>query len=309
MKIITLTLNPAFDTHCQTETFLPFRENFAAISASHAGGKGINLSRALSYNGTPNTAVVVLGEENGDGFLHQLKDIDLHLHTIRVPGRIRENLTLHSDGGRETRISFGGFPASTALLSRLANILSAETDRDTVLTVTGSNPEGLPKELFKEILHTLSDNGVKLVIDSRSFDLDDLTELQPWLIKPNQEEISRYLGQEIDCFSQVLSAAQSLHHKGIANVMVSLGSKGALLVSAEGSFTAVPPSVSVRSTIGAGDSSIAGFLTAARDGRSAADRLCTAVAFGTAACMTEGSLPPLPDNIAQIAPQVTVTVL
>ena len=308
MKIITLTLNPAFDTHCQTDTLMLHHENFASITASHAGGKGINLSRALAVNGTDHVTVVVVGEENSESFLRPLQKAGLRLRTISVPGRIRENLTIHTGCGQETRISFGGFPAPHDLLPQLKELLQCEIEDDTILTVTGRNTEGLSKEEIKNYLKKLSHKGVRLVIDSRSFNLNDLTELKPWLIKPNQEEISQYLGRSVQDFEQVRSAAQELHTQGIANVMVSLGPQGALLVCKEGTMIAVPPEINARSTIGAGDSSIAGFLSAAIKGYSAEESLKTAVAYGTAACLTDGSLPPLPSDIAAIEAKIKTTV-
>ena len=307
MKIVTLTLNPAFDVHCSTEHFEAFRENFASIRSHQAGGKGINISRALTACGMENHALMVLGEENRDSFLADAAPRLFHTTVITVPGRIRENMTLHSDDGKETRISFGGFQATDTLTAELEDALRNLTNAETVLTVTGRNTDGLDLEAVKNLLKDAQARGTRLVIDSRSFDLKDLRELKPWLIKPNQEEISQYLGREINGFKEVLEAARLLHDGGIANVMISLGADGALLVCDEGSWTAVPPAVQVVSTIGAGDSSIAGFLTAGD--ASAEERLALAVAFGTAACLTEGSLPPQPWKVREILSQITLTRL
>ena len=307
MKIVTLTLNPAFDMHCCAEHFEPFRENFASVVSCQAGGKGVNISRALTACGRENHAVLVLGDKNKDSFLADAAPHLFHTTVITVPGRIRENITLHSDREKETRISFGGFQATDALIAELRGILFRMTDADTVLTVTGRNTDGLALECVKELLRELKELGARLVIDSRSFGLADLKELKPWLIKPNQEEISQYLGREINSFEEVLDAARQLHGDGIANVMISLGADGALLVCDEGAYTAQPPAVPVVSTIGAGDSSIAGFLTAGD--ASAEERLALAVAFGTAACMTEGSLPPQPRKVREILSQINLACL
>lgn len=307
MNIITLTLNPAFDVHCHTEQFFPFHENLAHITARDAGGKGVNISRALANYGINNNAVLVLGEENADEFLSKLPQIPYR--AITVPGRIRENITLHSDNDRETRISFGGFRAPENLSDEIENILQEWMSSDTVITVTGRNTDGLSMDRIKTMLRRLTEMGAKLVIDSRSFSLADLKELRPWLIKPNQEEISQYLGRTIDSFEETLSSALDLHQSGISNVMISMGDKGALLVCSDGIFTAVPPEITVRSTIGAGDSSIAGFLAAASKKASSAECLQLAVAFGSAACLTEGSLPPQTEQIKKIYQAVSVSKL
>ncbi len=306
MKIVTLTLNPAFDVHCHTAHFEPFHENLAEITCRDAGGKGINISRALSVNGVDNLAFAVLGEENAADFERALAADSVKYLPMYVPGRIRENITLHADDSGETRISFTGFSANDTLIERVGDGILPCLDTDCIVTFTGRVTSGLSLDAVKSMLRQIKDKGAKLVIDSRSFSVDDLTELSPWLIKPNQEEISEYLSRKVEDFQEIVSAAQELHRLGIDNVMVSFGSKGALLVCSDGSFIAVPPKIEAISTIGAGDSSIAGFLSAAKDGKSAPEMLRTAVSYGTAACLTEGTRPPRSEDISHIFDKVSV---
>lgn len=306
MKIITLTLNPAFDIHCYVPNFAPYHENLAKITDNEAGGKGVNISRALTVNGVENLAFVVLGDENGDSFGKRLTADNMTYRAITVEGRIRENITLHTDGSDETRISFEGFKTDATLLDSVLSEISAETLEDTCVTFTGRVPSGIGMTDVKSFLKKLMDRGAKIVIDSRSFTLDDIVEMKPWLIKPNQEEISEYLGKEINTFDEVLTAATEIYEKGIENVMISLGSQGALLVSSEGAYIAKPPRIEALSTIGAGDSSIAGFLAAAKDGEGADVMIRRAVSYGTAACMTEGTRPPRKEDVKTVYEQITV---
>ena len=306
MNIITLSLNPAFDIHCDIPDFAPYHENLARITHRDAGGKGINISRALHANGVDSLAFVVLGEENAASFELGLLADDLKFRTLTVKGRIRENITCHTPGVPETRISFEGFSMEESQLEQVYELLAAEVTADTVLTFTGRAPSGVGMDRVKELLRGFVQKGARLVIDSRSFALGNLLELKPWLIKPNQEEISAYLGREIGSLAQVVEAAQQLHRDGIDNVMISLGGQGALLACAEGVFTANAPAVEVCSTVGAGDSSVAGFLAAAAAGAGALERLRTAVAFGSAACMTQGTRPPEPEEIARLISGIQV---
>ena len=300
MKIITLTLNPAFDVHCFVKDFAPYHENLASITENEAGGKGVNISRALTCCGVENLAFVVVGDENGESFTKCLAADGMSYRTLSVDGRIRENITVHTEGAPETRISFAGFSAPKELLAEVQKALWDEIDGDTVVTLTGRNPEGVGIEETKAFLRRLKEKGARIVIDSRSFRLADLIESTPWLIKPNQEEISAYLGREIGSFAEVVEAAKELHEQGIENVMISLGEQGALLVCSEGTYLAKPPKIDAKSTIGAGDSSIGGFLAASADGDGAEGRLCRAVAYGTAACMTEGTRPPRKEDVAWV---------
>lgn len=307
MKIITLTLSPAFDTHCHADSLRLEHENLIHMDLCQTGGKGVNISRALVSCGTENLALTVLGEENADSFLRNLASDGVTYEAITVPGRIRENITIHVADGTETRLSFPGFPVTADLLDRVAEKLLSRVDGDTVVTMTGRVPQGMAVEEVMTLLREAAQKGAKIVVDSRSFTLDHLKALGPWLIKPNQEEISAYLGREISSLEQTLAEAKSLHEAGIANVMISMGGDGALLVCGDGAFIATPPPVEVKSTIGAGDSSIAGFVSC--DADDPQTRLLRAVAYGTAACMTEGTLPPRAEDVVDLLPKIQCRVL
>ncbi len=307
MKIVTLTLNPAFDIHCHTPSFQPFRENLAHITANDAGGKGINISRALTKTGVENTALVVLGEENADGFRRSLSADKMQYCEITVGGRIRENITLHTDNAPETRISFAGFTVDDSLLEKVEQALVSLIDGCSILTVTGRNPEGLSMDALKRMLIRFREKGVKLIVDSRSFSLQDLLDVRPWLIKPNEEEIGMYTDIAVKDLNDAKAAAAELRALGIENVMISLGSQGAMLCCAEGSYVVNAPKIKVLSTIGAGDSSIGGLCAAAKAGQPYSEMLRYAVAYGSAACMTEGTRPPEAASIETLLQQIQVT--
>ena len=292
--IVTLTLNPAFDVHCRAKSLALDRENIAEVSSRIPGGKGINLSRALCAAGTENRAVCLLGSENADEFCRSLS---LDLIKITVPGRIRENITIHTENGRETRISFRGFSCDDAVCDRLFELPLKDGD---ILTLTGRLSDGMSLEKIKKMLIFYAEKGVKTVIDSKSFALSDIIECKPFMIKPNEEEMAEYFG---DCDAR--QKARELVSLGVCNVMLSEGARGATLFCEEGTFRAVPPEIKAISTVGAGDSSIAGFLSAYIAGKSKLVCLKTAVAFGTAACLTEGTEPPRLSDINAILPRIT----
>ncbi len=297
MKTVTLTLSAAYDIHASLDALAVDHESLAEITDEDAGGKGINISRALAQVGAQSTAIVVLGEENGDRFEKMLRDDGISYIPIRIPGRIRENLTLHTANGNETRISFKGTPTPAALMDRVEEICAEICDADTVLTVTGRVPEGTEVSRVIELVRRMKERGTRVVIDSRSFSLSELAESLPFLIKPNGEEICTYMKRELTSVTDALAAARQLCSLGIENVMISLGKDGAVLANSEGSWHVAAPDAAVFSTVGAGDSSIAGFLFALSRGEGWQGCLECAVAFGTAACMTSGTRPPDPENI------------
>ena len=303
MKIYTLTLNPAYDVHASAESFSACRENFAAITNRDAGGKGVNISRALCAAGVDNTAVVVVGKENGGEFKQALAQFGLDAVYLEKDGRIRENLTLHH-GSEETRISFSGFCVDDTLLTEVADLI--QMDAQTYVTFTGSIPGGISKASAKAFLIGLKAKGAKLVVDCRSFDLQDICDIAPWLVKPNQQEVSQWFGASVETIEQAAAYAQKLHAMGVTNAMVSMGEQGAVLYS-DGLYVATAPAIKAVSTIGAGDSSIAGFLYTASRGQGSGECLRSAVAFGSAACLTEGTQPPQTCDIEKLLINIEVT--
>lgn len=302
--IYTLTLNPAYDVHATAEAISACHENLATVTSRDAAGKGVNISRALHSYGVPNTAVVVLGTENGEDFKRALEKAGLQCILLEQPGRIRENLTIHAVTQPETRISFTGFPVDEKLLGAVQNAM--HIDENTVVTFTGRVPEGITMEAVKCFLRQLQAQGAKIVLDSRSFGAEDIFEVKPWLIKPNEEEIAMFFDCVVDTMEAAMEKAQIFAAKGVENTMVSLGKQGALLLSGGCCYIATPPKVEALSTIGAGDSSIAGFVAAAMVQKSSAECLRSAVAFGTGACLSEGTLPPRKEDIERILPLVQV---
>ncbi len=309
MKIITLTLNPAFDSHCSADSLRLGCENFARIESCEAGGKGINISRALSSYGIESRAVLLLGKENGEQFKRALLDDRMSCSFFETEGRIRENITIHSKNTSETRISFDGFEAGEDDMARIEDHIADKIDNETILTFTGSLPVGISSEASVGFLKRMKERGARIVIDSRSLSLDDILAVKPWLIKPNEEEIVNYSSLTVCDLEGAARAASELFRRGYAeNVMISLGAKGAVLACRDGVFAVPAPHIDVRSTIGAGDSSIAGFIAAHIEGKGALRCLKLAVAFGSAACLSSGTKPPQKKDIKKLAKIIKKTV-
>lgn len=308
MRIITLTLNPAYDLHCFAETFLPYRENLFSVIARDAGGKGINVSRALLQNGVQSTAVCVVGRENGAEFLQRLAGEGIAVSAVEVEGRIRENITLHEKSKPETRISFEGFSMEEKVLLEVRRAIGTLCAGD-ICVLAGSAPAGITEQALVAFLLGIKEKGAALVIDSRSVSLSSMGALRPMLIKPNKDEAEKALGIEIHNLEQAKRAAEQLRESGIENVLLSLGAKGAVLASASGTFYAKVPRITPVSTIGAGDSTLAGFLCAKREGLSPARCLEKAAAFGSAACLTEGTAPPRAKDIAKLLEKIRAEAL
>ncbi len=304
MAVITLTLSPAYDIHAYCDSFSSGRENHVILTSRDCGGKGLNISRALSEYGVKSTSVILLGEENSRDFENSVFGENIRLYTIKTSGRIRENITVHTKGGKETRISFEGFPADNSVFSELRKNFTLR--KDDILTVTGSIPSGIDIEYLNQFLSHLKLIGVKIILDSRSISLDDIAVIKPWLVKPNAEEISKYLNREINGISKAISAARELSALGAENVIVSLGELGAVLSTGSRILVGEVPKIDTVSTVGAGDSMIAGFIAAIESGYDITEGFKYALAFGSAACLSDGSLPPKRDNIQSLINKIKI---
>jgi 1-phosphofructokinase family hexose kinase len=304
MKILTLTLNPAFDIHCGVEKFLPERENYMRSYRRHIGGKGVNISRALHENGVESTAFVVLGRQNCADFERELSSCGIKYVPLYVDGRIRENITIHPENAPETRISFQGCAVSREAAEEIFGLMLALCDENTIFTFNGRMPAGLAVADVAPLLERVKESGARLAVDSGTFTMEDFAAVKPWFIKPNQEEISRCVGREINTPEEALSAAREIRALRIENVMVSLGGDGAVLASGEGDFAVSVPKIDVISTIGAGDSSVAGFCAAFAEGKSALECLINAVSYGSAACLTAGTNPPKREDVLEIREKI-----
>ncbi len=305
MKIITITLNPAFDVHYKIDNLELNKENYVSSVIKNAGGKGINISRALINYGVENTALMVLGTVGGDEFLKHLSDDNVLASPIFLEGRIRENITLHTNSG-ETRISSEGFSADKSILNKLYKMIEGEKTPDMIVTFTGRLPVGIENNDAIEFLLNIKGLGARLIVDCNSFTIEELIKIKPYLIKPNEQEISQLLGRKVETCEDALIYAKKLYEEGIKNVIISLGSHGFCYWGSDGGFSIQVPEILSISTIGAGDSLIAGFIAGMKIHNDIKDALKLAASFGTAACLTEGTNPPDKDVIGDIKDKIII---
>lgn len=306
-KIITITLNPAFDLHYGLERFEAEKENYVNTVICDAGGKGINISRALKFNGVENTAYVILGKENAAQFEQNMREDGVNYIPVYTEGRIRENITLHPVGAKETRISLDNFSINSDILNEFYAKLDDELDADTLVSFSGRIPKGVSKDEVIGFLKNIIAKGAKVAVDSNSLTPEDLIKIRPWFIKPNEQEIAAFLGREIKNTRDAASVAAELVARGLSEeVMISLGKDGSVWSDGKQSAVVSVPAITVLSTIGAGDSTVAGYIAATSKGYEPLDALRLACSFGTAACVTEGTRPPMPDDVSKMFEKTSV---
>lgn len=279
--VITVTLNPAYDIYCTVPSLVPGTEMRCRFSSKYPGGKGINTSRALKKLGIESKAALLMGRENCDGFLSLAREEGLSLLSVTVSGAIRENITVIEADGRETRLSGDFCIEGSAADEIFAAVKNSVSPGDTVV-FSGSLPKGVDKSDVTAFLCSLK--GVRLAVDSKSLGIDEIKQIKPWLVKPNEDEVKAF-GTSLE------EAALALRAAGCDGVLVSLGEGGAYFSGRE-SFYAPAPEIKAVSTVGAGDCAVAGFIFAALSGMSERDCTFYAVAAGSAACLCKGTAPP-----------------
>lgn len=257
--IYTITFNPALDYHVQVEHFHYGEVNRTASERLLAGGKGINVSTVLHHLGTETTALGFLAGFTGQTIAALMAETGVPADFITLPeGASRINIKLHTD--TDTEINGIGAPINTEALAELFRKLSAMQAGDT-LVLAGSVPAGLPDTIYCDMMERLQPKGIRFAVDATGDLLRKTLAFQPFLIKPNHHELGELFGVRLGTPREAERYARRLQDMGAQNVLVSMGEKGALLISADGKayFRRALQGKAVNTT-GAGDSMLAGFL-------------------------------------------------
>ena len=300
-KVITVTLNPAFDIFYDTDLFEVGKENLLKTVLKTVGGKGINVSKALSANEIDNTAVFLSPKDGGSEICEEMFRLGIGYAAVPAEGRVRENITVRETSGRDTRIAVNTFSASPAVLSDALSAVSEKCEDGTVIVFSGKFPKNVGREERLTFLNSLKSLSPRLVIDSSSVTAEETVAIKPWLIKPNEQEIKAF-GQGDDLFG----ICRNVRKNGVKNILLTLGKDGAIYCGEDGEYEIKTPAVKPVSTVGAGDATVAGFVYSTVNGFDNEKKLKYSCAFGTSACLEEGTDAPKPENIERFADLVSV---
>lgn len=289
-KILTVSLNAALDLTYRVEGFGVGRNHLVKEVARFAGGKANNVARAMRTLGHGVIATGFAGGANGRLIEQMLTAQGATAAFVAIEQESRLCLTVIDPvAGTHTHLREPGPTVTDAELDRFRERFRLLIRQVDFAVISGSLPPGLPDDLYAELVSTAYQVGqVRCVVDAAGTALHRVLPAQPYMVKPNLEELSEWAGRPLTTEAEILEAARDLNNAGPLIVAVSLGAGGLLLVSPEGSWRAVPPAVPVVNAIGSGDSLVAGFVAGLQEGRSAVEIIRMAVACGTANAMTEG---------------------
>lgn len=262
LNVVTVTLNPALDLTGSLDLLHRGKVNVLEKGSLHPAGKGINVAKVLAELGAEVTVTGLLGADNQDSFVQLFDSLKITDKFIRVKGASRINVKIVERSGVVSDLNFPGATISAEELAQFENTLFALAKSHQIFVIAGSLPQGVSPEQLALWIETLQKAGKKVFFDSSNTALIAGVQAHPFLIKPNDEELSVLVGQKLHSAEEIKSAAQKLQQQGCENVVISLGEKGVLWLSPDGWTESTPPKMAVVSTVGAGDTLVAGLCWA-----------------------------------------------
>jgi 6-phosphofructokinase 2 len=303
--IYTVTLNPAMDRTLHVESLAPGQSTRVRREARYAGGKGIDVSRALREMGSDNVALGLVGGFGGKELEGRLLLDGVACRFSRIANETRTNIIIHDESnGAETALLARGPEVQPSELMDFLDVMEKLPDMS-FLVISGSLPPGLTPEVYSRIIAIGNERGARVVLDTAGDALRQGIRARPAVIKPNRSELAGLAGRELADVPAIIEYCAGLLD-WVATVLVSLGPDGIVMVTRGRVFHARPPKVAVKSTVGAGDCAVAGFVRGLETGEPAADALRRAVASGTAATLNAGTGLCRCADIDAILPQVAV---
>jgi 6-phosphofructokinase 2 len=288
--IVTLTVNPAVDASCRVDYVVSERKLRCAAPRFEPGGGGVNVSRAIRKLGGEAVALFPCGGPSG-GLLRELLTVEQVPHRpILIAGSTRENLNvLETATGRQYRFCMPGPTLAEPEWNRCLEVLTTFRPRPEFIVASGSLPPGVPADFYARVAVLARDLSARLVLDTSGEPLRRALEKGVYLVKPSVHEFGELTSESPD-ESRLSSLGRRLIAGGACEVLVlSLGAGGAFWMTAAESERLAAPAVAVQSSVGAGDSMVAGIVLSLSRGLGLAEAARFGVAAGAAAVMNPGT--------------------
>lgn len=288
--IVTVTLNPTVDKSCSVPKVMPEHKLRCSEPRHDPGGGGINVARVIHELGAEATAIWMRGGHVGQ-LLGELLDKEGVSHRPQdITGLTREHLIIYEEASEQQyRFGVPGPQLSRQEVDAVLEMVTKQNASPGYLVLSGSLPGGVEDDIYARIARQMPD-GWRVIVDTKGDVLARSLETPVFLIKPNVRELEQLAGREIESDKEIIGVSQDLIEKHQIQVVVtSLGSGGAILVTANGAEQLRSPTVKIRSKVGAGDSMVGGIVTGLSKGWSVRDAVRFGIAAGSAAVTTEGT--------------------
>ena len=289
-KIITLTLNPAIDKTTYTTKVVPEKKLSCSHPIYQPGGGGINVSRALSHLGTHTTPIYLAGGFTGSHLQQLLAKEGIGSVVVPIECNTRTNLTVVEEStGLQFRFGMVSPAIKESEWKFCLQLLEQQVDFDYIIA-SGSLPPEVPMDFFGQVAQIAKAKNARLIIDTSGEALQHAINVGVFMIKPNLTELSALYGKEELTIDKIKEAGQSIIARGACEAMaISMGPDGAIIVTKDEYYHIPSPSVIVKSTVGAGDSMVAGIVYGLTNNWNWKDTVSYGVACGTAATLNEGT--------------------
>ncbi|QGM81231.1 1-phosphofructokinase [Otariodibacter oris] len=261
LRILSVTFNPALDLVGFSSHIRLGELNRIESLGLYPSGKGVNVAKVLADLAIPVTVTGFLGEDNQSDFVQLFEQNNIRDLFYRVKGKTRINVKITETDSNVTELNFQGFKIQSQDWEQFIAQSDSWYKHFDLVAICGSLPDGIEISQFSSWLSHLKSQGLKIILDTSHSALSEGIKAKPWLIKPNQKELEDLTNHALTNLDDIIYSAKILHQKGIENVIVSMGDKGAVWVNDQGILRAEPPHFEhIVSTVGAGDSMIAGLL-------------------------------------------------
>lgn len=308
--IVTITLNPAADKTILVKQLVQGEVHRVQESHLDPAGKGINVARLADRLGCPAIAFGFLAGEIGLLINRALVEEGVQNHFLRIPGQTRLNVTIFDQAtGRGTSFYDQGPRVDAARLRRLEAEIAPWLTSCRAIVMAGSLLPGVPTDIYARYIGLAHTAGVKTILDTDGEPLRLGIQARPYLIKPNQEEAERLLGHPLPDLASVIRGAREILSMGVEVVIISMAAQGAICAQGERIWRAIPPVVKRRSTVGSGDSLVAGLVVALAQGQDVVEGLRLGTAAGAATAMAKGTSLGTAADIARLLPRVQIETL
>ena len=285
--IYTVTFNPALDYVVKVNHFTPGMVNRTVKEDIYYGGKGINVSAVLANLGMESTALGFVAGFTGEEIERGAKTLGFASEFIHVKhGMSRINVKLKSD--EESEINGMGPEITREDVDQLYVRLEQLREGD-VLVLSGSIPASIEDDIYEKIMARLDGKGIRIVVDAEKNLLLKVLKYHPFLVKPNNHELGDMFGVKLACDEDVITYGKKLQENGAENVLVSMAGDGAILIAADGGVHKLGVAKgTVKNSVGAGDSMVAGFIAGYLENGDYGHALKLGTAAGGATAFSEG---------------------
>lgn len=305
--IYTVTLNPALDKTVEIPDFKLGSVNRITALRTDPGGKGINVSKVIAALGGESEALGILGGDTGKVIVNKLLEMGLRFNFAFVSGETRTNLKVVDPICHTcTDINEPGVPVEIAQLEHVLQELTDAIRPGDIVVLSGSLPKGAPTDTYRRFTERCQNAGAKVFLDADGDAMKEGVKAKPYLIKPNEHELSRLLGKELTTVEQLLDGARELLAEGVQMAVVSMGKRGALYVTEAETIFAEGLDVPVLSTVGAGDSVVAALALGVSRGCSLEEIAVLSTATGAANVMCSGTQAADRETVETLMPKVVI---